>query len=209
MQTYLNDVTTELEQLLETCQLKYKKNEETLAKIVKTKTEPKRYTTYYFCGYPYFKDRSGCGPSQPAEYLKRKVDELFPLDLEKRGIWLPRDKVELIQGVKKQTIKYLQSKNRDRIRQTASKRCANELTSRIDNGLLLTVLFSRRFFFLKEIINQNCFFFQFSRDFRFRIDAFERIAEKNRRNRFSDKLAKSFNGRFTRSTHTQRMYGVC
>lgn len=137
MQIYLNDLKNELDQLLETCQLKYKQNEEILVKMTKTKSEPKLYTTYYFCGYPFFKDRKGGGPPQSAEYLRRKGDELFPLDLDKRGVWLPRDKVELIHGVKKQVIEHLRKKNRDKIRQTAGKRCASELTARIQNGLHL------------------------------------------------------------------------
>lgn len=137
MRIYLNDVKAELQRMLIACQKKYKQNELLLAEISATKNVPKLYLTYYFCGYPFFKDRKGGGPPKSLEYLRRSENgcELFPLDLEKRGIWLPRDKVELIHGVKKQVIQYLQFKNRNRIRQTAGKRCANELTARIQNGL--------------------------------------------------------------------------
>lgn len=139
MRAYLNDVKAELERMLITCQKKYKQNELLMEELNAAKNAPKFYTTYYFCGYPYFKDRKGGGPPKSVEYLRRseKGCELFPLDLEKRGIWTPRDKVELIQGVKQQVIQYLQSKNRMRIRQMAGKRCANELSSRIQNGLYL------------------------------------------------------------------------
>lgn len=136
MRTYLNDVKAELERMLNTCQKKYKQNELLMEEMNVAKNVPKLYTTYYFCGYPYFKDRKGGGPPKSQEYVRRSENgcELFPLDLEKRSIWMPRDKVELIQGVKRQVIQYLQVKNRMRIRQAAAKRCANELSARIQNG---------------------------------------------------------------------------
>ncbi|XP_055306417.1 snRNA-activating protein complex subunit 4 [Sitodiplosis mosellana] len=135
MRIYLNDLKHELEQLINVCQQKYKQNELLIAATNKAKNEPKLYTTYYFCGYPFFKDRKGGAPPQSAEYLKRteKGDEIFPLDLEKRCVWLPRDKVQLVQGVKKQVITYLQSQNRTKIRKTVGKRCASELSARIQN----------------------------------------------------------------------------
>lgn len=136
MRVYLNELKEQLERMLNVCEDKYKQNEILLANVNKSKNEPKLYTTYYFCGYPFFKDRKGGAPPQPAQYLQRsdKDGELFPLDLEKRGVWMPRDKVELVQGVKKQTIEFLQLRNRNKIRQTAGKRLANELTNRIRNG---------------------------------------------------------------------------
>lgn len=136
MRSYLNDVKAELERMLNACQKKYKQNELLMEEMNAAKNAPKLYSTYYFCGYPFFKDRKGGGPPKSVEYLRRseKECELFPLDLEKRSIWMPRDKVELIQGVKKQVIQYLQANNRMRIRQTAGKRCANELSARIQNG---------------------------------------------------------------------------
>lgn len=139
MRIYLNDLKQELEQLIQTCQEKYKQNELLIAETNKTKSEPKLYTTYYFCGYPYFKDRKGGAPPKSAEYLKRTEngDEVFPLDLEKRCVWLPRDKVQLVQGVKEQVITYLQTQNRAKIRKTVGKRCASELSARIQNGLFV------------------------------------------------------------------------
>lgn len=136
MRIYLNDVKAELERMLNTCQKKYKQNELLMEEMNAAKNAPKLYATYYFCGYPYFKDRKGGGPPQSTEYLRRseKECELFPLDLEKRTIWMPRDKGDLIQGVKKQVIQYLQMKNRMRMRQTTGKRCAKELSARIQNG---------------------------------------------------------------------------
>lgn len=145
MRSYLTGVKDELERLIEVCQQKYRQNELLIAERNRVQSEPKLYTTYYYCGYPYFKDRKGCGPPQSAEYLKRaeKGDEVFPLDLEKRCVWLPRDKVQLMQGVKQQVITYLQSQNRSRIRKTVGKRCAGELSARIQNGLYL---FCKTFF---------------------------------------------------------------
>lgn len=139
MRVYLNNLKEQLERMLNVCQEKYKQNDLLLAEMNKSKNEPKLYTTYYFCGYPFFKDRRGGASPKSAEYLRRseKEGELFPLDLEKRCVWMPRDKVELVQGVKKQVIEFLQSKNRTKIRQTAGKRLANELAARIRSGLYL------------------------------------------------------------------------
>lgn len=136
MRIYLNELKVELERLIDVCQQKYKQNETFLAEENDAKNEPKRYRTYYFCGYPYFKDRNGGAPKQSAEYLKRSENgnELFPLDLEKRSVWLPRDKVELVQGVKQQVITYLKMQCRAKIRKTVGKRCASEFSTRIQNG---------------------------------------------------------------------------
>lgn len=136
MRAYLNELKLKLERILNVCKEKYKQNELLLMELNKSKTEPKLYTTYYFCGYPFFKDRKGGAPPKPDEYLQRseRESELFPLDLEKRGVWMPRDKVELVQGVKRQTIEFLHLQNRTKIRQAAGKRLANELTNRIRNG---------------------------------------------------------------------------
>lgn len=136
MRTYLNDVKAELERMLNACQTKYKQNELLMEEMSAAKPQKQPYATYYFCGYPFFKDRKGGGPPKASEYIRRseKECELFPLDLEKRALWLPRDKVELIQGVKKQVVQYVQSQNRMRIRQTAGKRCANEFSARIQSG---------------------------------------------------------------------------
>lgn len=137
MRVYLNDLKIELERMLNVCRTKYKENDKLLTDMNKAKNEPKLYTTYYFCGYPFFKDRRGGAPPKSTEYLKRSENdgELFPLDLEKRGVWMPRDKVELIQGVKKQVIEHLRLKNNSKIRQTLGKRLANELSARIQNGI--------------------------------------------------------------------------
>lgn len=144
MRTYLNDLKDELERLLNVCQQKFQDNELLLDKMNKEKYAPKLYATYYFCGYPYFKDQKGGAAPQSAEYLKRieTGNELFPLNLlEKLNTWMSRDKFHLVQGVKEQAISYLHSKNRSRIRQTSGKRCASDLTSRIQSGLYLVVLF--------------------------------------------------------------------
>lgn len=137
MRTYLVKLRNEVEQLLKRCQHKYKRNEEILEDINQKKSPTTISTTYYFCGYPYFKDRSGSGAPLPANYYQchDRNNELFPIDLlEKRTFWLPRDKMDLVQGVKKQAISFLQSKNRDRIRNAAEKRCASDITLRLKTG---------------------------------------------------------------------------
>lgn len=137
MRSYLHDLKDELERLLNVCQQKYKTNELMLDAVNKAKSAPKLYATYYFCGYPFFKDQKGGAPPQSSEYLKRieTGNELFPLNLlEKLHIWISRDKFELVQGVKQQVISYLQSVNRSKMRQTATKRCASDLMARISNG---------------------------------------------------------------------------
>lgn len=143
MRAYMNDLKDELERMLRICQQKHRDNEALLDEISKKKHLPKTYSTYYFCGYPFFKDQKGGAVPQSAEYLKRSENgkELFPLDLlEKLRVWRSRDKVELVQGVKEQVISYLQSQNRSKIRQTVGKRCANDLVARIQNGMCFDVL---------------------------------------------------------------------
>lgn len=144
MQAYFMNLSDEVERLLIECQQKHKKNEKLLEELSITKSPLLASSTYYFCGYPYFKDRHGYGAPQPAEYLERrdKNHELFPIDLiTKKTYWVPRDKFNLIQGVKKQTIDFLQSKNRDKIRQSTSKRCADGITARLKAGKYFRNLF--------------------------------------------------------------------
>lgn len=62
MRVYLTDLKDALEQMLRTCQEKYKQNEIHMVEMNKAKHEPKLYATYYFCGYPFFKDRKGGAP---------------------------------------------------------------------------------------------------------------------------------------------------
>lgn len=129
----------ELERLLEICQQKQKENDVILAEMSKSqKNASTACATYYFCGYPFFKDRNGDSAALPASYVQRRdAGELFPLELEtKRYLWTARDKVNLVQGVKKQVMNYLHMKNRDKLRQVATKRCAEDLATRINKGKL-------------------------------------------------------------------------
>lgn len=138
MQFYLNELKHEMEVMLDTCQQKYKQNTTLLEDKDKMKNISIMNSTFYFTGYPYFKDKTGNGPPLSKEFLKRrdKDGELFPMDLlDRRQRWLSRDKILLVQGVKKQALKYLQMKNRDKIRQNASKRCANDIATRLNEGL--------------------------------------------------------------------------
>lgn len=137
MRIHLVKLRDEVERLLKRCRDKHKQNEEIMEELSQKKSTTAISTTYYFCGYPYFKDRSGSGAPLPAEYYQRRDrnNELFPIDLlNKRTFWLPRDKIDLVQGVKKQVISYLQSKNRDRIRNVADKRHASDITLRLKTG---------------------------------------------------------------------------
>lgn len=137
MRNHLVKLRDEVERLLKRCQDKYKQNEEIMEELSQKKSPTTLSTTYYFCGYPYFKDLSGSGAPLPAEYYHRRDinNELFPIDLlDKRTFWLPRDKMDLVQGVKKQVVSFLQSKNRDRIRNSAEKRYAADITLRLKTG---------------------------------------------------------------------------
>lgn len=136
MRVYMNELKEDLERMLVECKQKYKQNERLLAQMSHQKSTPKLYTTYYFCGYPFFKNRQGGAPPKSAEYLTRSAngEEMFPLDLETHGIWLVRDKVELVQGVKKQVLEYFQTKNRIQIHKSKGKRTASEMSTRIENG---------------------------------------------------------------------------
>lgn len=140
MRIHLVKLRDEVERLLKRCQDKYKRNEEIMEELRQKKSPTAISTTYYFCGYPYFKDLSGSGAPLPAEYYQRRDrnNELFPIDLlDKRTFWLPRDKMDLVQGVKKQVVPFLQSKNRDRIRNAAERRYAGDIRLRLQTGKLI------------------------------------------------------------------------
>lgn len=122
MQANLQALRVRLEQMLLAVQHKYRQNETLLSNASKVTAEiSKARRTYYFCGYPYFKDRKAFGAPPPQDYAVRhkQLKELFPLRLEGRYRWTPSAKVSLIQAVKKQVITFLQWKNRDRIRALA------------------------------------------------------------------------------------------
>lgn len=141
MQTNLNLMKSKLERMLETCQTKYKTNEKTIAEIADQTTTKKSQTmnTFYFCGQPYFKDAAAFSAPNTVDYIARRRRELFPLDLEERNVfWLARDKIHLINGVKKQVLAHLRSKNNDKLRKLATKRRASDAT-KIAAGKCLSV----------------------------------------------------------------------
>lgn len=105
--------------MLKDCQRKYKRNEQILLKLHKQTNVQQTFNqqTYYFCGAPYFKNKEAFSAPPIADYQQRKKrKELFPMDLmEQKGYWLPRDKINLIQGVKKQMLNYLYLVNKRRL----------------------------------------------------------------------------------------------
>lgn len=119
MQAQLLELKSKLHSMLRDCQKKYKKNEQVLQKLHKQTHMQQSFNqqTYYFCGSPYFKSKEAFSAQPTADYQERKRHrELFPADLlEQQGYWLPRDKINLIQGVKKQVLRYLYSMNRMRM----------------------------------------------------------------------------------------------
>lgn len=137
MQRYLDDFSYELEQLLDTCRKKYDHNVKILSQINRAKVVTNASKSAYFSGYPFFKSRIGNGPPHSDAYLKRRDEgELFPMDmLTKRSTWLHSDKIELIQGIKKQVTAYLQSMYRQKMRLASDKRRADSQIERFQNGL--------------------------------------------------------------------------
>lgn len=133
MQTNLLALRARLEQMLLACQNKYSRNETILSKSTRITSETsKARRTYYYCGYPYFKNRQAFGAPPPQDYAMRykTMKELFPLKLEGHTRWTSAAKVHLIQAVKKQVINFLQVKNRDQIRAIAAER-GDDADSRI------------------------------------------------------------------------------
>lgn len=131
MQINLKEMKSKLEQMLQTCQQKYKTNEKTIAEMTDQTTTKRSQAmnTFYMCGQPYFKDAAAFPAPNTADYLARRRRELFPLDLEERNVfWMARDKIHLINGVKKQVMAHLRSKNNDKLRKLATKRRASDAT---------------------------------------------------------------------------------
>lgn len=136
MQKNLKEMKAKLEQMLQTCDDKYKANERTIAEMTDQSTTKKSQAlnTFYCCGQPFFKDADAFPAPPTADYLSRRRRELFPLDLEERNVfWMARDKIHLINGVKKQVLAHLRTKNNDKIRKLATKRRASTST-RIKEG---------------------------------------------------------------------------
>lgn len=130
LQMNLKELKSKLERMLQTCQQKYKANEKTIAKITDQSSTKKSQAmnTFYFCGQPYFKDAAAFPAPNTADYVARQRRELFPLSLEERNVfWMARDKIHLINGVKKQVLAHLRSKNNDKIRKLATKRRASDV----------------------------------------------------------------------------------
>lgn len=160
----LRELKLKLERMLNMCRQKYKANEKIIADLSGHTTLHQTHTvnSFYFCGYPFFKDRNAFKAPPTADYLERrnKRSEMFPLDLEdQRVFWVARDKVQLIHGVKNKLITYLHVKGKDKIRKVTTKRRADEALARITRGTN-SVIFHFEFQF-------KCFFYFF---LYFRID---------------------------------------
>lgn len=129
LQANLQLMKNELEDLLRTCTDKYNENEKLLEELTAQSSSRKIHTmsTFSTCGYPYFKDRQGFSAAYSEEFKRRQRQEVFPFLMEEKSkFWLARDKIQLIQGVKKQVIAKIQQKNRDKIRKLSTKRRSNE-----------------------------------------------------------------------------------
>lgn len=120
MQNNLMTLQSKLEQMLLDCQVKYKRNEDILKELscVSTPVMAKARCTYYYCGYPYFKNREAFGAPAPSDYIQRvNRREMFPLALDgNRAFWTARDKFQIVQAIKLQLLKFLQTKSNDQIR---------------------------------------------------------------------------------------------
>lgn len=130
LQANLKTLKSKLEALLQTCQKKYRANEITIAEIAEQTSSKKSQAmnTFYMCGQPYFKDSAAFPAPHTADYHARRCRELFPLDFEERNVfWMARDKIHLINGVKKQVLTHLRVKMSDQIRKLATKRRSSEV----------------------------------------------------------------------------------
>lgn len=112
LQEFLQMLKSQLEKLLVECETKYKANENILN--LDTKSSPITYKPRIFAcrsyGIPFFKNKEYHSPRPNADYIYRKnhLKEFFPIDYEDtRTTWTLRDKLFLIQDVKRQIVQYL------------------------------------------------------------------------------------------------------
>lgn len=139
MQANLLLLKNQLEQMLQQCRQRYKDNEQTLLRNSQIKSEkPKnrREKSFYFFGYPFFKNLDLLSARPNADYLYRKkhLREFFPIEVDETPVfWVILDKVCLINGVREQFVDRLMCLFKDRKRNTAMD------TLSIDSELLLTV----------------------------------------------------------------------
>lgn len=141
LQINLLALKSKLENMLIMCVQKYKDNEKLITELSeRTSTKMQHRNSFYLCGYPYFKNRDGFPAPLPDEYHIRKKNELFPLALNVRNVhWIAKDKMLLIQGVKKQLVQFIQMKNRDKIR-TFTTRTKTIKAELISNGIFLKLI---------------------------------------------------------------------
>lgn len=138
MQNFLYELVKDLEQMQDTCRKKYQHNIKKMEQLNRRNHQKAvlPMKTVYFCGYPFFKNRQGNGPPLSHSFMRRRAGgELFPMELlEKRSTWLHCDKIQLVQGIKKQALTYLQSFFRDQMRHARSKRNSADLIIRLKSG---------------------------------------------------------------------------
>ena len=113
---------TKLELFREEVLKQYASNAEILRKNSYLKNEDctgsSRKGSMYFYGAPFFKDLKLYSARPNADYLYRKktLQEYFPMDFHpytRPIFWVAKDKLFLIQGVKEQLIKHLNSQRND------------------------------------------------------------------------------------------------
>lgn len=136
LQNNLQLLKSRLENMLRMCIEKYKENEKVISDLSEASSaKSTNGFSFYMCGYPYFKDRGAFPAPCPEEYFTRRKTEVFPITLDNRNVfWLLRDKIQLIQGVKKQLIQFIRTKNKDRIRKITTRTKASQ-AGRILKGI--------------------------------------------------------------------------
>lgn len=139
MQANLLLLKGQLEEMLHKCQQRYKDNETALMQKIQVKydkPQTKRDTSFYFYGYPFFKNHQLLTARPNADYMHRKnyLGEYFPIEVDETPVfWVITDKVCLINGVREQVVGRLLVTFKDRQRK------AIKQSESIDGDLLLTV----------------------------------------------------------------------
>lgn len=123
MQANLQLLKAQLEEMLQKCRQRYADNEKALVRktqVLKSdQLTARRATSFYFYGYPFFKNHDLLAARPNADYLYRKhnLNEYFPIDVDETPLyWVIMDKVCLINGVRDQMVKKLLTHFKDRKR---------------------------------------------------------------------------------------------
>ncbi|KAL5274625.1 SNAPC4 family protein [Megaselia abdita] len=108
LQKYLNELRDKIVALIDKCKDLYRRNSDLLIHQCK----PHSYKSKsHFCGAPFFKnvDFYGCWSHPDYNHRKDVLMEFFPINIQQMRScnWTLRDKVDLLQGVKSQMIKFI------------------------------------------------------------------------------------------------------